>query len=92
MTCVQMEQMDQQMEWAEACSLAASDNSAGKGRPFRRPLKCKSSLPRRVSSRKNYGQEVDHGQHSNLRPLWSAGQETDKGQYSVISILHGQNT
>jgi hypothetical protein len=28
MTGVQMMQLDQQMEWAEACSLAASDNSA----------------------------------------------------------------
>jgi hypothetical protein len=52
MTDVQMEQMDQQMEWAEACSLAASANAAGKGRPFIRPLKCKSSLPRRFHPEK----------------------------------------
>ncbi len=47
MTGVQMLIKYQQMEWAEARSLAASDNSADKGHPFRRPLKCKSNVPRR---------------------------------------------
>ncbi len=40
---------------------------------------------------KNYGQKVDHGQYSNLRPLWSAGQETGKGQYSMISTVQGEH-
>ncbi len=44
--------MDKQMEWTEARSLAASANAAGKGRPFRRPLKCKSTLPRRFPPEK----------------------------------------
>ncbi len=81
-----MMQLDQQMEWAEACSLAASDNSA--------LLDVRWSVNQVFPAgfiQKNYGQKVDHGQYSNLRPLWSAGQETGKGQYSMISTVQGEH-